>query len=155
MLRALLLQLSGQLRDGDADLARLHASYESGTPPVAVLIEYLQHLIQKFRQVYILLDALDESPRYCQRDQVLKTLQRIRKWSLPGLHLLVTSRDEPDIRESLSPARDQEVVMKNAEINQDISNLISCQLNTDPKLQKWRAFHDQIQQVLADRAQGM
>lgn len=147
--------LSGQLSDSHTDLARLHDSYRTGIPPAIVLIAHLRHLIQKFDQVYILLDALDESPRYGQRDQVLNTIETMRKWLLPGLHLLVTSRDEPDIRESLSPVGDEEVIMKNAEINHDISNFISGQLKIDPKLRKWRAHHDRIQQVLAERAQGV
>jgi hypothetical protein len=79
----------------------------------------------------------------------------MRKWLLPGFHLLVTSRDVPDIRESLNPAGNEEVILKNAEINQDISDFISGQLNTDCKLRKWRAHHDRIQQVLAERAQGV
>jgi hypothetical protein len=155
MLRALLLQLSGQLSDTNADLDRLHDSYRIGIPPAAVLITHLRHLIQKFNQVYILLDALDESPRYSQRDHVLNATETVRKWLLPGLHLLVTSRDEPDIRESLRPTGDQEVVMKNIEIDQDISDFISGQLTMDPKLRKWQAYDDRIQKVLANRAQGV
>lgn len=155
MLRALLLQLSGQLSDSHTDLARLHDSYRAGIPPAIVLTVHLRHLVRKFDQVYILFDALDESPRYGQRDQVLNTIETMRKWLLPGLHLLVTSRDEPDIRESLSPVGNEEVIMKNAEINHDISNFISGQLEIDPKLRKWRAHHDRIQQVLAERAQGV
>jgi hypothetical protein len=155
MLRALLLQLSGQLSDSHTDLARLHDSYHTGIPPAIVLTVHLRHLVQKFDQVYILFDALDESPRYGQRDQVLNTIETMRKWLLPGMHLLVTSRDEPDIRESLSPVGNEEVIMKNAEINHDISNFISGQLEIDPKLRKWRAHHDRIQQVLAERAQGV
>jgi ankyrin repeat domain-containing protein 50 len=155
MLRALLLQLSGQLSDSQTDLAGLRDSYHTGIPPAVVLIAHLQRLILKFKQAYILLDALDESPRYGQRDQVLNAIQTMRKWLLPGLHLLVTSRDEPDIREYLSPAGDEEVVMKNAKINRDISDFISGRLNIDPQLRKWRAHHDRIQQVLADRAQGV
>lgn len=155
MLRALLLQLSGQLFDSQADLISLHDLNRTSVPPPAVLIAYLQRLILKFDQVYILLDALDESPRYSQRDRVLTVIQTMRNWLFPGLHLLVTSRDEPDIRESLNPARNDEIAMRNAEINQDISNFISRQLNTDPKLQKWRTHHDRIQQVLAERAQGV
>lgn len=155
MLRALLLQLSGQLSDSQADLTSLHALNRTGIPPPAVLIAYLQRLIQKFDQVYILLDALDESPRYSQRDRVLTVIQTMRNWLFPGLHLLVTSRDELDIREALSPMSNDEIAMRNAEINQDISNFISRQLNTDPKLQKWRTYHDRIQKVLAERAQGV
>jgi ankyrin repeat domain-containing protein 50 len=155
MLRALLLQLSGQRSDSQTDLARLRDTYGMGIPPTTVLIAHLQHLVQKFDQVYILLDALDESPRYSQRDRVLNVIEIMRNWLLPGLHLLVTSRDEPDIRQSLNPAGNEEVIMKNAGINQDISDFISGQLKVDPKLRKWRAHHDRIRQALAERAQGV
>ncbi|KAI9866190.1 MAG: hypothetical protein M1813_001751 [Trichoglossum hirsutum] len=155
MLRALLLQLSGQLSDSQTDLARLRDSYNTGTPPATVLIAYLRHLIQKFDQVYILLDALDECPQYDQRDQVLIAIDTMRKWLFPGLHLLVTSRDEPDIRESLNSAGNEEVIMKNAEINRDISDFISGQLNINPKLRRWSAHHGRIQQVLSEQAQGV
>jgi hypothetical protein len=49
----------------------------------------------------------------------------MRKWLLPGLHLLITSRNEPDIRQSLNLAGDEEVIIKNIEINRDISDFIS------------------------------
>jgi hypothetical protein len=127
--------------------------YSTGIPPALALVEHLRQLIQKFGHVYILLDAVDESPRYGQRDEILNAIETMRKWLLPGLHLLVTSRDKPDIRESLSSAGDEEVIMKNAEINRDISDFISGQLNIDLKLRKWRAHHNRIQQVLAQRAQ--
>lgn len=155
MLRGLLLQLSGQLSDARTDLRRLHDSEPLEVPPSIDLIGHLQHMIQKFDQVYIMLDALDESPRYGERDRVLKAIETMRKWLFPGLHLLVTSRDEPDIREFLCPGKENEVIMKNAEINRDISNFVSEQLNIDPKLRKWRPYHDRIQQVLAERAHGV
>src|SRR5437763_15884977 len=125
MLRALLFQLSGQHSDGHSSLTSIHASYQTGTPPAEVLIKHLRHLIRKFHQLYILLDALDESPRFERRDGVLKILDKMRRWHLPGLHILVTSRDEPDIRESLNPIRDEQVGMKNDEISRDISDFIS------------------------------
>lgn len=155
IVRALLLQLSGQRSDSETDLWRLHDSYNTGLPPTTVLMAYLRQLIQKFDQVYILVDALDESPRFDQRDQVLDIIQNMREWNLPGLHLLVTSRDEPDIRESISPTKNEELVMKNDEINQDIADFISGQLETNPKLRKWRAFRDRIQQTLIQKAHGV
>jgi ankyrin repeat domain-containing protein 50 len=117
MLRTLLLQLSNQFFDSQTDLARLRDSYSTGIPPAMIMIVHLRHLVQKFNQVYILLDALDKSLQYSQRDQVLNAIKTMRKWLLPGLHLLVTSRNESDIRQSLSFAGDEEVIMKNTEIN--------------------------------------
>lgn len=154
MLRALLLQLSDQLSDFQTDLARLHESNRSAVPPPEVLITYLQRLIQKFDQVYILLDALDESSRYSHRDRVLNAIQTMRKWLFLGMHLLITSRDELDIRQSLSLTENYEVILKNAEINKDIGDFISEKLKTDPGLKKWWMYHNQIQQVLTSRAQG-
>ncbi|EXJ75295.1 uncharacterized protein A1O5_01991 [Cladophialophora psammophila CBS 110553] len=155
MLRALLLQLSGQLSDGQAILELMRTSIQAATPPTTLLIEHLRNLIPRFHQVYILLDALDESPRYAQRDQVLNALQMMRKWSLPMLHLLVTSRDEPDIRDTLDPAHNQILIMKSAGIDKDISDFISSQLDVDPKLRKWKAHHAQIRNALIERAQGV
>ena len=156
MIQALILQLSSQSSDSQTDLTLLHKSHSTGIPPATILLAYLQRLIQTyFGQVYILLDALDESPLHGQRENVLKAIEIMRKWRLPGLHLLVTSRDEPDIRASLTPAVDEEVIMKNDEINCDINNFITGHLNTDSKLRKLHAHHDRIQQVLAERAQGV
>ena len=87
MLRALLLQLSTQLQDGQADLVKLYNSYKIGTIPSPVLIIYLRRLIERFRDVFIMLDALDESPRDGPRGHVLDTLETMRKWGLQGLHL--------------------------------------------------------------------
>ncbi|RMZ92142.1 hypothetical protein DV736_g628, partial [Chaetothyriales sp. CBS 134916] len=155
MLRALLLQLSNQWPDSQTELAQFHKLYGTGTPPPTVLIAHLQRLIQKFDEVYILLDALDESPRPHKRHGVLRTITEMRKWLLTGLHLLATSRDEHDIRKSLDPKKDTEVIMKNTEINQDISDFISGQLTTDSNLLEWKADHDCIRQVLSERAQGV
>ena len=155
MLRALLLQLSGQLEDGHLDLARLYESYKTGIPPSSALTQYLRRLIQRFHQVYIVLDALDETPRLGPRQHVLETIEAMQMWSLPGLHLFVTSRDEPDIRNLLDFTLGQEVKMKNAGIDKDITDFISSRLQKDKKLRKWLPYSDKIQKTLAERAQGV
>lgn len=119
------------------------------------LLAYLQRTVQGFRNTYILLDALDESPRYRERENLLTALLTMREWGLSGLHLLVNGRDEFDIRESLNPTCSQDLVMKNEEIDKDIADFVSYQLNIDPKLQKWKARHPDIQAALTERAQGV
>lgn len=155
MLRALLMQLSGQLQDGHLDLTRLHDSYRTGIPPSSVLTDYLRRLIQRFHHVYIVLDALDESPRLGARGHVLDTIEVMQKWFLPGLHLLVTSRDEPDIRNSLDLSLNQEVKMRNAGIDKDISDFIAIQLHENRRLRKWLPYSNKIQEKLAERAKGV
>ena len=154
MLRALLLQLSSQFRDGHSDLARLHDSYKPGLPPLFVLADYLRRLIQKFQHVYIILDALDEIPPSRAREDVLDRIEKIQNWSFSGLHLLVTSRDLPDIRNSLNFSLDQDVKMRNAGIDKDIENFIFSRLHEDQRLRKWLPYRSKIEDTLAERAQG-
>ncbi|KAJ5614689.1 hypothetical protein N7528_008343 [Penicillium herquei] len=147
--------LSSQLPDGEKDLEQLYMLHESGTPPVDTLLALLRRLVERFRNVYILLDALDESPRDCKRAGVLKAIQVIRDWALPGVHLLVTSRNELDIRESLKPSRGQDIPLRNSEVDRDIADFVSYQLQNDPKLQKWKDRHEEIQKRLTSDAQGV
>ncbi|KAJ9487635.1 hypothetical protein VN97_g5652 [Penicillium thymicola] len=155
MLRALLLQLSAQLEGGEKDLQELHKSYISGTPPVDALINSLRQTVSKFSDTYILLDALDESPRYDKREGVLGAVKKIQQWDLPTLHLLVTSRNEIDIRDALDTPFCQDIPMRNPETDTDIENFISYQLSNDPKLQQWNTRHDEIQEKLASKAHGV
>ncbi|PLN82631.1 hypothetical protein BDW42DRAFT_184666 [Aspergillus taichungensis] len=155
MLRALLLQLSGQLEECAQDLEQLYKAYYSGTPPTEALINYLQRMINRFHHVYVLLDALDESPRYNQRDGVLEAIETIRSWRFPGLHLLVTSRNEIDIRKSLDPACDQDIPMKNTGIDEDIASFVHYQLNNNPAFSKWKGQYDEIISTLTTHAQGV
>ena len=153
MLRALLLQLSIQLQDGHADLSRLHDLHKVGVPRSQVLLDHLHRLIQRFRHVYILLDALDESPRNGLREGVLDALEVMQRWGVKGLHLFVTSRDESDIRETLSLS--QPVTMQNVEMNKDIVDFISGHLDTNRRLRKWLPYREKIEETLAKRAEGV
>jgi hypothetical protein len=155
MLRALILQLSNQLDDGYTDITRLHDRYRDGVPPVPVLMESLRRLIQKFQDVYVVVDALDESPRHERRERVLDALADFRNWSLRGLHILVTSRDEIDIREHLNPLPDEDVTMKNAGIDKDIEDFIAGYLHQSRALRKWSAYHSRIKEALTVGAKGV
>ncbi|MCJ1465478.1 hypothetical protein MMC07_004096 [Pseudocyphellaria aurata] len=155
MLRALLLQLSGQLQDGEKDLTRLRHSYKDSLPPSLGLIECLRRMIQRFHHVYIALDGLDESPRDEPREKVLDTLNDIRSWRIHGLHLFLTSRDEPDIRDSLDLSNEQQVIMRNEGLDKDIADFISGRLDTDRRLQKWLPYREIIQETLTKRAKGV
>ncbi|KAL8664146.1 MAG: hypothetical protein Q9168_007966 [Polycauliona sp. 1 TL-2023] len=155
MIRALLLQLSNQLEDGHADLKQLQKSHQTGTPPVPAMLPYLQRMIQRFRQVYILLDALDESPRTGPRVRVLDAIETLQKYGLHQLHLFITSRAETDIRDSLDLPMNEQVTMQNAGIDEDITKFVSGQLVGDRRLRKLSAYHNKIQEALTSGAKGV
>ena len=155
MLRSLLLQLSSQLNGDHEELSKLQSRYSNSLPPTPELVDSLQRIIKQYEDVYIIIDALDESPKSTAREFVLNTLFEMRKWSLKGLHLLVTSRDEPDIREALEPLPREDIMMKNAGVENDIAGFISDRLDKDRKLRRWAASHERIKQALAKGAQGV
>ena len=155
MLRALLFQLSHQLRNGPADLAQLRDRYTTGMPPSPVMLDYLRRMVERFSNVYIMLDALDESPLNGRRKYVLDALEAMRDWGVRSLHLFVTSRDESDIRESLDHSLVQEVSVHNGEMDRDINDFVSSRLDKDRRLLKLRPYRDKIQESLAARAKGM
>ncbi|OQE18125.1 hypothetical protein PENFLA_c022G00387 [Penicillium flavigenum] len=155
MLRALLLQLARQLKGSSEDIRHMHALHKSGSPSVATLLVYLQRILQRFCHCYIFLDALDECPRYHEREGVLTAIRIIRGWCFPGLHLLVTSRDEFDIRESVNPKRGENIIMKNAEIDKDISSFVHNRLKNDPRFKRWKERHNEIQNALTKHAQAV
>ncbi|KAI3326723.1 hypothetical protein HD806DRAFT_488009 [Xylariaceae sp. AK1471] len=155
MLRALVLQLSNQL-NSNHELSRLHKSYRNAMPPDQALMDCLHQLVRAFDDVYILLDALDESPQdKHRRGDMLRTLADLRKWSEPGLHLLVTSRDEPDIRRRLCASRDETILMKNDSVNDDIAAFISNHLKHNEQLEQWREYYDKIENALTKGAKGV
>jgi hypothetical protein len=155
MLRALLLQLADQLSDGHLVLQHLHDAYRSGPPSALTLRDYLRQLIKKFDCVELLIDALDESPRYDQRDSVLESIAALREGAPTGLHLLVTSRNESDIRDALGTAV-EEVKLKTAGIDDDIGKFVAQKLETDPILRrKWHGDREKIREALTQRAQGV
>jgi archaellum biogenesis ATPase FlaH len=155
MLRALLLQLSMQLQDGERELEQLRILSQSATPSKEVLLQTLQRSLRRFQDSYIILDALDECPRDDGREDVLRVIQVIRDWCLPSVHLLVTSRDQLDIRRSLNPPYDCDLSMKNSGTDQDIFDFVSYQLKNDTKLQRWKERHSEIQKKLTQDVQGM
>jgi ankyrin repeat domain-containing protein 50 len=71
MLRALVLQLLSLLNDNYGLLLRLYDSCRIATLFNHALADYLYQLVRTFEYVYIILDALDESPRDKHRRDML------------------------------------------------------------------------------------
>jgi len=155
MLRALVSQLSSQHNDNDAILSRWRASYTNAMPPDHTLMDCLHELVRTFEHVYIILDALDESPRDKHRRDMLQKLVDIRAWSEPGLHLLVMSRDYPDIRRKLCALQDETISMKNDSVDNDIAEFIFNYLRQNEQLEQWEEYYDKIENVLTEGAKGV
>ncbi|KAI3543629.1 vegetative incompatibility protein HET-E-1 [Colletotrichum abscissum] len=155
MLRALILQLSDQLDYVPSALQRIHDLRKKHNipPSTADLLQCFRQVLQLFQKVYVVLDALDESPRETSRFDLLETLKEIRTWSELGLHLLITSRDEVDIREGLEVEKQATILMKHEGIDDDIASFVSQYLQRRLKL--WKEHHALIEKVLTEKAHGV
>jgi hypothetical protein len=155
MLSALLLQLSTQDEGGQKDLEQLYETYKTQTPPLDALFACLRLCLSHFSQSYLFIDALDESLEGPVREKVLSTIRRMRQWDMPTIHLLVSSRDEVDIRQSLDVSEDQDISIRNANTDRDILNFVAYELESDPKLRKWHRRHQEIREKLVKQADGV
>ncbi|KAJ5209836.1 hypothetical protein N7449_004215 [Penicillium cf. viridicatum] len=155
MLSALLLQLSTQGEGGEKDLEQLYESYKTKTPPLNALLESLRLTLSRFSESYLFIDALDESLEGPGRDTVLSMIRRIRQWDVPSFHLLVSSRDEFDIRQSLETSEDQDISIRNEDTQCDILNFVAYELESDPKLRRWHRRHEEIREKLAKQSEGI
>lgn len=157
LLRALILQLSGQQGNisPSSHLSCLYDSCRNSVPRNQALLDCLRRISRSFKHTYIIIDALDESPRNEHRQDVLDVLTTMRRWVEPTIHLLVTSRDEVDIRDTLDPSRDESVAVRNEASNKDIALYITQSLRNKPQLRKWKGFHGLIETTLTAQADGV
>ena len=63
---------------------------------------------------------------------MLRALEAIRNRGLQGLHLFITSPDEPDNRGSLDISATQQVTMQNVGIDKDVADFITSGVEEKP-----------------------
>ena len=88
------------------------------------------------RQMFLLLDAFDESPESNEvREHVLEGLERLAQ-KASGIRLFVTSREVNDVAESMKALRAIGVSIPARSVNADIQRYVSGQLSRDRRLSK-------------------
>lgn len=114
-------------------------------------------VVEELDHVFVVIDALDECPKNEGREQLLVVITDIHSRSLDNLHVMVTSRREPDIEEALLPLlKTPAISLQGSQVDLDIRLHISSQLSTDPKLKKWPdETKAEIESALTSGANGM
>ncbi|KAF7978595.1 hypothetical protein HWV62_45318 [Athelia sp. TMB] len=100
LVRSCIIQLSDRFDGIPPALVELYKDEEDGRsqPVLSSLEETLLRILQSFSSAYIVIDALDECD---ERPKVLKWIQSVASQMSGILHLMVTSRPEPDIKNRL------------------------------------------------------
>lgn len=141
-------------------LENLYNKYKQESPPAADLEAILESVITDLRDAYIIMDALDECPKETEkqdREDVLQWVKRICSSSFNSLHLMITSRKELDIAETLEPLLCHAPVCIEASRNEeDIRRYVDSQIANDRRLKKLDdASKDAIRSKLVSGADGM
>ena len=133
-----------------------YEKFQLDTPPEEELLQCLQAIIKRFQySAYIFLDGMDEHLLSEKQASVLTTVETMRSWNLPNLHILITSCNKSDIRASVKPSYLEEVAFEGQGAKLDIANYIPFQLNNSIELQKWKGYQDTIQQVLTETSRAV
>ena len=167
LVRSLLMQLSARSGPRCDILSDLYSTHDQGNnqPSDINLVECLKKMINLPDQgpVYLIVDALDESPNTSgipsPRKAVLHLLEELVDLSLPTLHLCVTSRPEIDIRNILDPLTSRQVSLHDQSGQKnDIAAYIRSVIYSDSEqiMRRWRAEDKEfVIETLSERADGM
>ena len=139
---SLLLQLVQAMPNVPESLSQMYSEYKPGEPPSDLIKCVFRDIIKSSGETFLVIDALDECPKESgERRDLLDILTDIHAWGLPNLHVLVTSRNEPDIDMVLSPLITlPPTCIQTDRIQSDISLYVRSQLTKDPELAKWSKF---------------
>ena len=127
-------------------------------PTYEALLEALHQTMASFEESFVILDALDECT---DRSELLADIDNIMGWEDLDLHLLVTSRREQDIEESLSSlvvGHQASVCIDSAVVSADIRVYVHYRLRADRKLKRWQKdleMSQEIKDTIVDKADGM
>ena len=126
------------------------------------MIQCLKKALDLLRhgRVYIIVDALDESPNVgtpSPRENVLKLIKELVDLRYPNVHFFITSRREVDIQAVLEPLPFPNVSLDDQEgQKEDIVKYIKSFVESDPIMKRW-APEDRrlVINSLSEKAKGM
>ncbi|KAF7978074.1 hypothetical protein HWV62_1723 [Athelia sp. TMB] len=155
-MRSLIRQLSNRHSDTmHAALVDLYHACDDGhiQPPESQLKDTLSQMLKSFDSTYIVIDSLDEC---VDQADLLQWIQSVAAEASGRLHLMLTSRPEPDIEKgltSLSHLKRVPIVDKCARI--DITAYLDARLRST-EMDKWREPEKQtIKSTLLAGSGGM
>lgn len=136
MLQSLLRQLSSSPLPRAIRGLRDQHQKSGSKPSTEELMEAVRNIIKGSEQdLFIVIDALDECP-LLERHELLRRINELRNKGDGKVHILATSRREPDIDGKL---KQPPTVAMNIEdqFGEDIELFVKAALSNDEKLKRW------------------
>lgn len=155
MLRSIIKQLFERRNRESPALKKLFAARSEQQLTTDLLLKTLKEMVVEFNETFFILDALDECD---ERSALLENLEEICGWKTANMHILVTSRDEEDIKDSLEPICTARILISATLVKEDIRAYVRERLKTDKGLKRLRnqpKVQEQVENALTDKADGM
>ena len=158
MLRSLIAQLSLQSLDAFMPVDALYSACGSGKsqPSLPITLKAFKDTVESFTDVFILIDALDECKEVAE---LLTNVEDMFESRIASLHMLVTSRREKEIEDSMSTLLNDEhkICIQSMLVKDDIRAYVQGRIYNDRKLNKWQKpeIQAEIEEVLVEKADGM
>jgi hypothetical protein len=159
-LRSVIAQLAGRKNVLPEAVRDLYDEYTQSRqqPDKRALIATAASIIGSYESCYIVLDALDESGSVENRKDVLDVLRTVlmMKVAEKHVHIIATSRKEPDIQKALEPIVSAQILMDTAKVDEDIRLHVHKRLNEDDRLKSRPiSIKKEIISSLVQKAHGM
>ena len=158
MLRSLLVQLSSQCWRTQQPLHTLYEDHAKGLRHSTdkSMMEALHRVMRLFEEIFIVINALDESSG---RNEVLEIIKILTELTDVGCHLWMTSRRERDIEDAMDELSFVErISIRNDVVDEDIRTCIHDRLQNDRGLARWRdeaEIRQEIEDTMMKKAGGM
>ena len=161
-LSSILAQLCRQCKDSPDVVRSLYDSHiregHHSCPSTSQLVQTLLEVSRRWQNVYLVVDALDEC-EIGKREELLEVLQGFCAMDAvmgADLRVLVTSRPEHDIKQSLDQCVDVSVCLQSDRVDVDIGCYVRSVMHDDKKMRQWPAADKQmVEHTLTRKAQGM
>jgi Cdc6-like AAA superfamily ATPase len=164
MVRSLISQLYCEYEDTWEQLDSLFSSCKNGheRPACELLCKALLQMIEQVKEVWIVLDALDEcnSRKEGPTEGLLSWIRNLINSEQRNVHLLVTSRPEHNIMSRVSKFayKDDVVPVQSNLITDDIRAYVRTRVRQDEGLKRWQSqpkVQNEIETRLMEKANGM
>ncbi|KAF7986925.1 hypothetical protein HWV62_12719 [Athelia sp. TMB] len=152
LIRSLLSQLSYRCGGIPAELKKIYHAHGDGRaqPSLESLYETLRRVIEGFDGVYVMIDSLDECG---ERNELLRWIKIAMGWKSQKLHLVFTSRPEPDIQSHLKILVGIRFLRMDGLSQGDIGLFLDQELR---HISHWdQKTRDLVRNTLSERADGM
>lgn len=154
LVRFIMMRLSHRCHGVPVALAEMYAKYDKGfrQPPIELLEATLLRIVDSFEDVYIVIDSLDECS---ERKDLLAWIGSMTSIASGKLHMMVTSRSEPDIRRGLQTMVGLEDISTISQaIEADINAFLVARLAA---IEDWNepGLKDLVKNSLLDGSDGM